>query len=115
MVVGQTSVKIAPADTVVAVMVYVPRRFVQAAVEHETEEIPLPGIVELTGLETAVATVQLPPSVQVWPLTVVNGFARLELGSAPLTPPAALLARFTVEKFMSDVNSEPPLRVSLKR
>jgi len=88
---------------------------VQAAVEHETAEIPVPGTVELIGLETAVVIVQLPPSTQVCPLTVVNGFARLELGNAPLTPPAVLLAKFTVEKFISEVNSDPPLRSTLNK
>ena len=36
-------------------------------------------------------------------------------GRFPVTPPGALLARFTTEKFISDVNSDPPLRSTLKR
>jgi len=36
-------------------------------------------------------------------------------GRSPVTPPAALLAKFTVEKFISDVNSEPPLRSTMNR
>jgi hypothetical protein len=71
---------------------------VQAAVEQVTADIPVPPVADVTGLEIA-----------------VYGFAMFAFGRSPVTPPAAVLARLIVEKFISDVNSDPPLRSTLKK
>ena len=56
-----------------------------------TESVPTPWLVRVkVATEAAVDIVQLEPSVQVWPFTVVLEFVRPELFRVPLAPNCTL-------------------------